>query len=237
MRTVKLFNLPIVAGTRREVYEVLVNRISSHQKTFVVTANASIIIRSIDDPEYKRIISNADLILPDGAGVVWALKRNRGIQTERVTGIDTLLYLCQMAKENQWKVFLLGGREKVISEAAGKIDDLFGNIVCGYHHGYFQDDGPVEKIRRSQADILFVGMGVPKQEKWIARNLQATGAHFAMGVGGSFDVISGYKKRAPKLFQKMRLEWLYRFLQSPIQKRHIPLEIIRFASLILRNHR
>ncbi|MEN3008172.1 WecB/TagA/CpsF family glycosyltransferase [Pseudothermotoga sp.] len=230
----EIFNLPIIIGSFEQIFLQIKNRISQRQKTFVVTANATIVVRSIENPQYRKIVQNADLILPDGFGVVLAIKRFHKKTSERITGIDMMLKLCEVAAEENLKVFLLGSKPEVVEKAAKNLEKTYGNIIVGYHHGYFDDDGPIELIKSSKADLLFVGMGVPKQEVWISENFEKVPAIFAMGVGGSFDVVSGYKKRAPKLVQDLRLEWLYRFLQSPFQKKNVPRDVIKLLRYILK---
>lgn len=236
MERVNLFDLPITVTERQELLNLLVERISSRRKTFVVTANASIVVKAVEDNFYRRALQGADLIFPDGIGVVWAIKKIHKRQAQRITGIETMIELCKVAQERCWRVFLLGAKAEVVARAAENLNKRFGNIVCGYHHGYFADDEPVELINKTGADILFVGMGVPKQELWISENLSKLGAVFAMGVGGSFDVVSGFKKRAPRFVQKLHLEWLYRFLQSPLDKKNVPRDVLKFIKIVLSNH-
>ncbi|ANQ54248.1 lipopolysaccharide biosynthesis protein [Thermosipho sp. 1063] len=234
MEVVNFSQLKLTIGKEEEVRKKIVRSINDGQKTFVVTLNASILLRTLKDSYYRKIVEKANYIIPDGSGIVWALKRNRNILTDRITGIDTMLYLCRKAKEYNWKVYLLGSRTKVVEEAAKRLREEGVNIV-GYYHGYFSENDftPLEEIEALKPELLFVGMGVPKQEEWIYNNFFLP-FKLAMGVGGSFDVISGTKKRAPSFFQKMKLEWFYRWLQSPIKKRHIPIEIIKYTFLVLR---
>lgn len=234
MQRVEIFSLPITIGSFEQIFSQIKNRIFQRQKTFVVTANATIVVKTIEDPEYRKIVQSADLILPDGFGVVLAIKKFHKKSSERITGIDMLIKLCEVAAKDGLKVFLLGGRPEVVERAAKNLEKTYGQIIAGYHHGYFDGEGPVELIESSKADLLFVGMGVPKQEVWIGKNFEKVPAIFAMGVGGSFDVISGYKKRAPKLVQDLKLEWLYRFLQSPLQKKNVPKDVIKLLWYIVK---
>lgn len=234
MQRVEIFSLPITIGSFEQIFSQIKNRIYQRQKTFVVTANATIVVKTIEDPEYRKIVQSADLILPDGFGVVLAIKKFHKKSSERITGIDMLIKLCEVAAKDGLKVFLLGGRPEVVERAAKNLEKTYGQIIAGYHHGYFDGEGPIELIESSKADLLFVGMGVPKQEVWIGKNFEKVPAIFAMGVGGSFDVISGYKKRAPKLVQDLKLEWLYRFLQSPLQKKNVPKDVIKLLWYIVK---
>ncbi|SHH16730.1 WecB/TagA/CpsF family glycosyltransferase [Thermosipho atlanticus] len=232
MDIVKLNDLNIIIGKTNDIRKRIVEKVINGEKTFVVTLNASILLRTLRDAYYRKIVNHANFIIPDGSGIVWALKRNRNLYTERVTGIDTMMYLCTISKKYNWKVYLLGSQPIVVEEAAKKLKKQGVNVV-GFHHGYFREEKiPNEEIEKLKPDLLFVGMGVPKQEKWIYENFNLP-FKLAMGVGGSFDVISGRKKRAPIIFQNLRLEWFYRWLQSPIKKRHVPLEIIKYYFLVI----
>ncbi|MBO8160318.1 MAG: WecB/TagA/CpsF family glycosyltransferase [Thermosipho sp. (in: Bacteria)] len=233
MDIVNFSNINLIIGNENDVRNKIVESVLNGEKNFVVTLNASILLRTLKDAYYRSIIKHANYIIPDGSGIVWALKRNRKLITDRVTGIDTMIYLCEVSKKYNWKVYLLGSQPSVVEEAAFKLIKNGVNVV-GFHHGYFKDDKiPQEEIEKLKPDLLFVGMGVPKQEKWIYENFNLP-FKLAMGVGGSFDVISGKKKRAPKIFQNLRMEWFYRWLQSPIKKRHIPMEIVKYYFLVLR---
>ncbi len=236
MELVRLFDLPITIAEKQELLWLLTERISSGKKTFVVTANASIVVKAVEDEFYKKAVEKANLIFPDGIGVVWAIKKIHKKQSQRITGIDTMIELCKIAEQRNWRVFLLGARPEVVAKAAENLNKQFNGIVRGYYHGYFMNDEPIEIINKSKADLVFVGMGVPKQELWISENLSKIGAVFAMGVGGSFDVISGFKKRAPRFIQKIHLEWLYRFLQSPLDKKNVPRDVLKFIKIVLSNH-
>ncbi|ABR31183.1 glycosyl transferase, WecB/TagA/CpsF family [Thermosipho melanesiensis BI429] len=234
VEVVNFSQLRLTIGSEEEVRKKIVEDVNNGVKTFVVTLNASILLRTLKDSYYRKIVEEANYIIPDGSGIVWALKRNRKILTDRITGIDTMLYLCEKAKIYGWKVYLLGAKRKVVEKAARKLKKRGINVV-GYYHGYFSksDTTPIEEIESLKPDLLFVGMGVPKQEEWIYENFSLP-FKLAMGVGGSFDVISGSKKRAPVFFQRMKLEWFYRWLQSPIKKRHIPIEIVKYTFMVLR---
>lgn len=234
MEKVEIFGLPVSVGTFDEMFLEIRDRVLHKKKTFVVTANATIVVTTIENPEYRKVVRSADLILPDGFGVILAIRRFHRKTSERVTGIDMMLRLCEVAAKEKLKIFLLGSKPEVVEKAAKNLEKTYGDIIAGYHHGYFNGDGPIELISSSRADLLFVGMGVPKQEIWIHRHFQKVPSIFAMGVGGSFDVISGYKKRAPKIFQNLKLEWLYRYLQSPRQKKNVPRDVAKLLWYIVK---
>jgi len=232
-----LFGIKITYGKREEIISEIERRLNNGEKMFIVTLNVSILMEAMKDPSYRKILEEASMVIPDGSGIVWALDVIANVKTDRVTGIDTMTHLCELSKRKGWKVYLLGAREDVAKKACENLRRNGVNVV-GYHHGYFEKDGEViVEILSKKPDLLFVGMGVPKQERWIHEHFKKIPVRLAMGVGGSIDVVSGRKKRAPEFVQKMKLEWLYRFLQSPWNKRKIPFQIMKFVFLVLRERK
>lgn len=223
---VLFYGYKILCGPVDDVRNVIVESILAGRKLFVVTLNSQIFLRGLEDRAYHSAISDASFHLPDGAGVVLALKRLCSVDTDRIPGIETMEFLCKESTKHRWRVYLLGSRREVVEKAAKKLISEGVNVV-GWHDGYFTGDGPVDEIQALEPDLLFVGMGVPRQEMWIHRHLDLP-FKLAMGVGGSFDVIAGVKKRAPKLFQDLRLEWFYRWLSEPSKRARVPLDVARF---------
>lgn len=189
----------------------------------VVTPNAEIVQLAGRDPELARIIAGADLVIPDGVGVIYASRILGRPLKGRVPGVDFAAALMgRMAAEGK-KLFLLGARPGVAEEAARRLAEAHpGLTVCGTHDGYFQEDGPVAAaIRQSGADAVFVCLGAPKQEKWIDRNGAAAGAKLFIGLGGSLDVFAGRVERAPEAWQRVGMEWLYRALKEPARLKRV----------------
>ncbi len=153
------------------------------------------------------------------SGVRWALRFLYNYKADRLAGIELAEILFQIAAENKLKVFLLGAKNKVIAAAAGKIKEKYKELeVAGYRNGYFDDadsEAVVSEIARSGADILLAGLGIPKQEIWLFKNKEKLGVKISVGVGGSFDVISGRLKRSPRVFIVLGVEWLYPLLIEP----------------------
>jgi N-acetylglucosaminyldiphosphoundecaprenol N-acetyl-beta-D-mannosaminyltransferase len=191
----------------------------------IVTPNSEIIVNAAKDPELKSTIEQADLVIPDGIGLVYA-SRIMGVPLrERVTGIDFLDAILVYLEETGESIFFLGskpgdGETPGIAElAAEKMQEKYKNLkIAGTHHGYFQEpDEPeiVKAINDSGADFLCVAMGSPKQEKFVSRWKNALNVKAAIGVGGSLDVWAGTLKRAPEFYRNHGLEWLYRLIQEP----------------------
>lgn len=170
----------------------------------------------------------------DGMSVAWSARILHGVALERITGTDLMVRLCVMAADRGWDVYLLGARQAINEKCRKALEQAYPDLsVVGSRDGYFdaeESSAVAREIRESGADVLFVALGSPKQELWIADNLEACGSSFAMGVGGSFDVIAGETPRAPEAIQRAGLEWAYRAAREPWRLRRI---VPRFASFLI----
>jgi N-acetylglucosaminyldiphosphoundecaprenol N-acetyl-beta-D-mannosaminyltransferase len=204
----------------------------------IITLNAEIVYQAQASQDLREIINNADLITPDGIGIVWAGRKLGFNIRERVTGIDLVYRLCQAAPVEEWKIYLLGSAPGVAEAAARQLAVAYPGLqICGTHHGYFQEEdmpAMVQEIRELAPHILFVALGAPQQEMWIKKYKEQMGVPACIGVGGSLDVIAGYKKRAPGWIVKLNLEWLYRLLAEPSRFRR-QLVLPKFVGLILKS--
>ncbi len=206
----------------------------------VVTADAAGIVQAQSDPEFLNILKTADMVTPDSAGVIWAAKKKGEPIKERVSGVDLTDKLCAMSADKGWRIYLLGSQPGVAELAAEKLRLKHpGCNIVGARHGYFpseSDEIVAQEVAAEKPDILLIAMGIPRQEKFIKKTQHIIGASVAMGVGGSLDVFSGKAKRAPVLFQKLKLEWLWRLVLNPskISKaKFLP----RFVMLVLKSGR
>lgn len=212
----------------------LIARGGTHQ---VVTLNPEYLYRAQREPDLLAIAREASLVTADGVGIVWAASVHGYSLPERVTGIDLLVALCDRAAAEGWRVFFLGGQPGVAAAAASRLKAEYPRLmIAGEQHGYFTADEEamvLEKIKAAAPQLLFVGLGAPKQERWIYKYRQELDNVVAMGVGGSFDVLSGRAKRAPAWMQRWGLEWLGRLFYEPHRWRRM-LVLPRFALLVLR---
>lgn len=202
----------------------------------IITANAEIIYRGLNDKKLSRTLNKAHLVTADGSGVVWAARQLNNPVPERVTGIDLLHAICNKAQEKEWKLYFLGAAPGVAEKAVLKVLEMYPDChIVGYENGYFsQEEEPevIENIKKAEPDILFVALGAPKQEFWIREHLQELGVPVCMGVGGSFDVLAGNVDRAPEWMQKKGLEWLFRLYKEPKRWRRM-LALPQFVLAVL----
>ena len=185
--------------------------------SYVVTPNPEIVNMARQAEDYRKLLNQAALVLPDGIGVVHAARILGTPLQGRVPGIDFAAGLMARLAQTGGRLFLLGANPGVAQQAGENLARTYpGLCVCGTHHGYFDDSAPVvEAIRQARADVVFVCLGAPKQELWMARYGPETGAHLMAGLGGVLDVYAGNVKRAPEAWQKLGLEWCYRLLHQP----------------------
>lgn len=216
----------------------IAKRIQQGNSTHIVTMNAEIVFQAQDNRALRSIINQAELITPDGIGTVWGARFLGFSVPERVTGIDLMLRLCEQASVKGWKIYLLGAAPGVAEIAAQKLMDRYPGLqICGCQDGYFNTDRlpqMMADINKASPQLLFVALGAPKQEFWINEHrTELPSIPVYMGVGGSLDVIAGNKKRAPTIFIRLNLEWLYRLLSEPSRiKRQLTLP--RYVWLVIK---
>lgn len=235
--TVPIFGIPFSKMSMDETVRYLTSAIEEGRQTHVITANPIMIMAALDNPAFADTLYKADLIVPDGAGVVWAAQYGGNPVAERVTGFDLMHRLLAQGEKRRWRAYLLGTSQEIIEAAAEKLQLQYPQVkIVGYRNGFFgpdEDDEIVEEIRGLQPHLLFVARGMEK-EAWNVKFKEQLGVPFIMGVGGSFDVVSGKLKRAPIAFQKLRLEWLYRLLQEPTRYKRM-LALPKFVVKVIRN--
>ena len=184
----------------------------------VYTPNPEIVMRARKDAAFMDVLNRGDLVIPDGIGVVYAMRMNGVKIKERVTGYDLVQGLLAGMAEHGRTVYFLGGKEESVSLAKANMETKYPGLqIVGYHNGFFDAEKEIliiEEIQRLKPDLLLVFLGAPKQEKWIDAHRELP-VRLAIGVGGSVDVMSGMVPRAPAFYQKHGLEWLYRLAKQP----------------------
>ena len=201
---------------------------------YVVTPNPEFILAAEKDESFRTVINAADLVIPDGIGVIYSAKILGTPLTERVPGIEFSAKMLEKLNEMGGRLFLLGAKPGVAEKAGENICAQYPNIVlCGTQDGYFKDEEDVIlKVAAARPDLLFVCLGAPKQEKWMARWGKHTGAKMAIGLGGCLDVYAGNVERAPEAWQKAGMEWAYRLKKEPkriTRMAKLPLVLVKSA--------
>lgn len=213
---VNVLGVPFISATQAAFLNAVEARINRRENTFVVTANPEIVMYAREQPAYQKILATADYITPDGIGIIKGAAILKQPLPERITGYDTMIDLLAWANENHKSAYFVGAKPEVIVDVAKVVAKRYPQLqIAGTHDGYFDDFGPIaEEISKVRPDMVFLAVGFPKQEQLIADYRHVNNGLW-MGVGGSFDVLSGHTKRAPKFFQRHHLEWFYRLLSEP----------------------
>jgi N-acetylglucosaminyldiphosphoundecaprenol N-acetyl-beta-D-mannosaminyltransferase len=205
--------------TMAQTLDLVDGVIQSRESLQIGVINAAKVVNMDKDPELRQAVLSSDIILADGAAVVWASRLLRSPLPERVAGIDLMFGMFERGNERGYRVFCLGATEEISSTVAENLArDYPRLILAGRHHGYFTEDqaqAVADQVKASKADILLVAMTSPKKERFLAKWMAHMEVPVCHGVGGSFDVYAGKVERAPERWQKLGLEWLYRVKQEP----------------------
>ena len=232
-----VLGVPVNLVNMRSVLEHVRKMLVSSTTHVIVAVNPEKVIAAQRDPELLRALENAALVIPDGIGVVAAARLLGKGRMERVPGSDLMPEICRLAVTEGKSVFLYGAKPEIVSQAATLLQDRYPGLkVAGTQHGYVAEgdmEQLIETINASGADILFVGLGSPRQEFWLERYRERLTVRVCQGVGGTFDAICGNPRRAPVIIQKLHLEWFYRLVTQP-QRAHRQLALPRFAVQVLR---
>lgn len=225
--------------TKAEAVERALELIDAREGRYVVTPNPEIVMLAKENPALKEALAGADIVLPDGAGIVKGAAILGRPMKEKVPGIDFACGVMARLTERGGSVYLFGAKPGVAEAAAETLRTKFpGLVISGTSDGYFSDDGPIiEKIKDAAPDFLLVCLGAPKQELWMAKMSGKLPVGLMVGLGGSLDVFAGTVKRAPEAWQKLDLEWLYRLLKEPRRigrMMKLPLFVIEAAGERLR---
>lgn len=203
----------------RESADVIMNFLEQDTFHSVYTPNSEIIMAAYKDSSFCDLLNRADLLTADGIGVVYASRILKHPISERAAGYDIACEVLRRLPDTEHSLFLFGGKEGVAEQAKAVLEHDYPNIrIAGTRNGYFKaEEIPdiIEQINASGADLLFVCLGAPMQEKWIDANKDKLRVRVAMGIGGSLDVFAGNVRRAPDVWCKLGLEWFYRLLKEP----------------------
>ncbi|SDO57560.1 WecB/TagA/CpsF family glycosyltransferase [Halobacillus aidingensis] len=222
----KFLGVDVSNYTYDQLKKNIMTDINEHRKSFIVAINPEKILQAQKDADLLHLLNTATYQIPDGVGILIASRMTGGTIRERVTGIDMLLALCEQASLHGKSVFLYGAKPGVAEKASHRLKEMYPDLkIAGIIDGYEKDQDHIkDTINQAKPDIVFVALGSPRQEYWIVDHMEEMDAKVFQGVGGSFDVLSGRVKRAPAVFQKVGLEWLYRLIKEPWRiKRQIKL--------------
>lgn len=220
-----------------KVLEKIEGFLKDGKQHYITLSYSEFIVRAQRDEEFRNILNKADLSLCESKGLYYALRFLGSPVEENIAGVDLIWELGSRLKMKDCKLFLVGGRKNVVEETRKNLVKKYPNLkIVGAENGYQDLDKVTKKINKAGADILLVGLGSPKQEKWIYKNLKKMpGVKVAIGVGGAFDFISGRIKRAPKFIQNISLEWLWRLILEPWRIKRICSGVGGLAWLVLKS--
>jgi N-acetylglucosaminyldiphosphoundecaprenol N-acetyl-beta-D-mannosaminyltransferase len=227
MSRVRILSIGVDPVTMREAVDRCLAFIEEGGPHLVVTPNAEIAYNAAHDSSLAEIINGADLVIPDGIGIVMASRILGDPVPEKVAGTDLATNLLkELNAQKRGRVFLFGTKPEVVAEAARRLKERYPGItIAGYRDGFFKPEEEPEiiaQIRAARADLLFVALGSPKQERWLAKHLPELGVKVGIGVGGTIDVWAGAVPRAPEWVQKLGFEWLYRIVKFGRYSRSLP---------------
>lgn len=218
-KRVKILGVDVDSVTMQEALDRTESFFEARKSVIVATANAEMLMRATYDEELKDILNSAELVVPDGAGTVWAAHHLGYEMPERVAGYDLAQELMKRASLKSRRIYFFGSAPGVAEKAKLKAEELYPGIqIVGTRNGYFQDSDEakiIADIKSTKPDLLLAALGVPKQEKWLAKYKDELNVPVSIGVGGTFDVMAGVMKRAPKWMQRAKLEWLFRAMLQP----------------------
>jgi len=234
-----ILNVPFDVVSMEEAVEKTMGFLGQSGHHIICTPNPEIVMEAQEIPELMEILQAADMVIADGIGVVLASKLTKTPLKERVAGYDLTQNLFNQLKDTDETIYFFGGSPGIAAVAAKRMAHRYPGLkIVGVHNGYFDakdEKKIIDDIKKLSPSILLVGLGAPKQEKWIYENMRLVNAKVSIGIGGSFDVMAGKVQRAPRIFQKMGLEWFYRLLKQPTRIARM-MRLPKFVLRVLRNH-
>ncbi len=214
-----ILGVPFASITPEEAVSKIISFLEGTRKETVFTPNPEMVMEAQKDNDFMRVLNLSSMNIPDGIGIIYASRFTNIHLKHRVTGFDTIQGVFENMAKLGKTAFFFGGAPGVAEKAAENMEKKYPGLkIVGIADGYFDEEKEKKikaEINEKKPDLLLVGIGFPKQEKWIANNIKSLNVKCAVGVGGSFDVMSGSVKRAPKIFIKFGLEWFYRLITQP----------------------
>jgi len=218
-KSVKIMGVRIDKVNMEDAFNKFLSLMNREKTAAIYTPNTEMVMLARSDQSFKDVLLRGDLIIPDGIGLIHASRIHKLGLPERVTGYDLMMRVLKYCNTTKKSIYMVGAKPGVAEDACKRIQETFPDIViAGSQHGYFDPSEElkvIDRINDVKPDVLFVGFGAPKQEIWIDTHRKILNTHVAMGIGGSIDVWAGTVKRAPKIFQKLGVEWLYRLMKEP----------------------
>lgn len=219
--TRNVLEFPITALPLEEQVKTIVRWADQCQSKTVCVANVHMLMEAYWNPDFGTVLKNADLVTPDGMPLVWMMRRLGAISQERVAGLDLFLAVCELAQKQEVSLFFVGSQREILSPMRKKLNKEFPKLKIAAMEPIpfrpmteVEDKALIQKINESGAGLVFVSLGCPKQEKWIAQHKDRINA-VMVGLGGAFPVYAGIQRRAPRLMRNLGFEWFYRLLQEP----------------------
>lgn len=239
MNQATILDIKINLLDKNELLAIVEKSIEENSKTEIFTINNEFIVDAQSNEEFKQILNSSDINIVDSTGIVWALKKQE-IQAIKLPGADMFIEICKLCKKNDYSIYLLGGIKNAGSKTASALKLKFTNIrIVGITENIDISTKPdpelIAQINEAKPDIIFVALGAPRQEMWIRNNKDKLDAKVFMGVGGTFDYISGNVSRAPESIRALGLEWLYRLIVQPSRYKRIYKALVTFPLLVKRS--
>lgn len=233
MNKESILNFDVCTLDKETLLQNIFKDYEENRQTFIVNINPEIIAANYSNIEFRNVLNEQKYQIPDGIGIVWASKRRKGNIRARITGIDLMNDICNKAQEYSANIYLYGAKDGVVEKTREMLKKAYPKInIVGTSNGYTEEQKVIENIKETNPDILFVGLGSPKQEEFIIKNKEdLRKVCILMPVGGSFDVISETKKRAPNWMIKCNIEWLYRLIKEP-KRIFRQVNLIKFIMLV-----
>lgn len=236
---INLLGVPVDCLTPREARNAVEVMLETGRAHSIIAVNPEKVMQARRNPQLMEQLMRTSLLLPDGTGVAWLAKKMTRINMQRIAGADFMPEICRIAQRREANIFLFGGKEGIAERVSLHLQSRFPGIrIIGTQHGYVSEsetDELIDRINEAKTDIVFLALGSPTQEYWMARNLSRLHIKLCQGVGGTFDVLAGVARRAPRLVQACHAEWLYRLLANPsrvIRQR----ALVEYALLAMKHH-